>query len=306
MSNLFCECSSTLGNTGKPSTQRVVKDGTFLIAVPLVADDGTTNQILSSDTLDSTYIDGKINQADYSKRWYPIGKFENVEDVRADPVTESFSDGSSIVTQQGVRTFTGWLLRYSSAYIAQLEAWAGCRAFGVYAVDDCGDLIGSINSDCTALLPIRVNENSWYADLLKESDTVGGKVQLRFEFSQLERDSSLRLIKANEMSYDLTTIAGLIDVTATISGESTTGFVAALTIKYDAFQTDVDVVGWVTADFDLYNTTTSSSIVITSATEAPDGTYTFVIPAQTAADILRLRTSSTRTGYWIEQLITIP
>ena len=46
--------------------------------------------------------------------------------------------------------------------------------------------------------------------------------------------------------------------------------------------------GAVLADFDLYNDTATASVVITSVTESPDGTYTFVIPAQTSADSMTL------------------
>jgi hypothetical protein len=42
------------------------------------------------------------------------------------------------------------------------------------------------------------------------------------------------------------------------------------------------------ADFTVYNETTTSAVTITSATELPDGTYTFVFAAQTSADVLTL------------------
>jgi hypothetical protein len=44
----------------------------------------------------------------------------------------------------------------------------------------------------------------------------------------------------------------------------------------------------VVGDFACYNVTDSSSVTITSVTENPTGTYTFVIPTQTSAEVLRL------------------
>jgi len=108
---LFCECSSTLKNTGVPSSQRIIKDGTKLFAMRLFADDGTRNKIASTDTIDAAYVANLTNNADYSKRWYPIGEFRNVEDVRADPTTERICGGLTAITQKGVRTFTGRLLQ---------------------------------------------------------------------------------------------------------------------------------------------------------------------------------------------------
>jgi hypothetical protein len=304
---LFCSCSATLKNTGTPSTQRVIKDGTKIFAMRLYGDDGVRNEITSTDTVDAAFIAAMINNADYSKRLYPIGEFRNVESLRADPVTESFNDGSSSITQKGVRTFTGALINYSNAYISQLESFS-CSKFGIYTVDDCGNLTGSLSADCLSLYPIRVNESSWYPSLMKGTDTTVGKVNLAFEFHQLEQDANLRVILKSEMtSVDLLETDGLEDVTATISGEATTGFVAALTIKYDAFQTAVPVVGETVASFEAYNVTNSASITLTSSSEAPDGTYTIIMPAQTSADIIRLRfAAASATGYWMEQLITIP
>lgn len=303
--SLFCECDGTLQNTGVPGKQAVVQNAVKLIAVRMYADDGTRNQIDESDVINQAYVDALLQNADASKRWFPIGDFTNVTDERADPATESSSDGSNSVVQQGVRAFQGWLRSYSPKYIENLDSFK-CNSFGVYGIDACGNLIGSISKDGTKLRPIRVNNSSWYARYVKASDTAVAKIQLNFEFSQLEQDKSLRIINENDMTAELLEVEGLKDMAGSVSGISTTGFVIALTLPWGQLSKE-DVVGLVAADFSLYNTTTASSIVITTVTEAPDGTYTFVIPAQTSADVLRLRTDPTNgSGFWIEELITIP
>jgi hypothetical protein len=274
------------------------------------ADDGTPNQILASDTIDQAYIDALINNEDESKRWYPIGVFKNQEDVRADALTESFSDGSSILTQQGVRTYTGWLLNYAAAYLEALESFK-CHSFGLFIVDDCGGLTGSISRDGSALRPIRVNEKSWNPTYVKATPTAGAKVQLQFEFSQLEKDKYLRVIADDEITADLLDEEGLLPITGTAASISTTGFEIPLTVDYDIFlNAEKEVVpGWVAADFALFNRTTNSSIVITSVTEAPVGTYTFVIPSQSSADVLELtnvKTTGQKPGFALKEEIIIP
>lgn len=308
----FCECSSKLGGTGTPNKQRVVSSGVGLIAVPLKADDGTFNRIGAADVIDQAYIDAKINEEDESKRWYPLGKidFRNQEDVRADPVTESFSDGSIAITQQGVRSYTGWLTDYAPAYIALLNGLR-CRDFGLYTISDCLDLTGSISTDGEYLNPIKVNRPSWNPTYIKATPTVSAKVQLAFEFSQLEKDEYLRVIAASEITADLSDLEGLLPLDGEISGESTTGFVAAITVDYDIFlDASLEVVpGWVAADFALENKTTNTTVAITSVTEAPEGTYTFVIPAQSAGDVLELtnvKTSGNKPGFLLEETINIP
>jgi hypothetical protein len=267
----------------------VIASGVKLIAVRMKADDGTPNQILATDVIDQAYVDALINNEDESKRWYPIGEFENEDDVRADPITESFSSGASAITQQGVRTYTGWLINYAAAYLEALESFK-CSEFGLLTVDSCGALTGSVSKDGSALRPIRVNQNSWNPMYVKATSTVSAKVQLTFEFSQLERDKYLRVISEDEMSADILAVEGLLPVAAATSGESTIGFVSALTVDFDIFLAgeQTKVPGWVLADFTHLNVTTNTPIVITSVTEAPDGTYTFVIPAQAPGDVVEL------------------
>lgn len=306
----FCACNGTILNTGAPSKQRVVASGIGLIAVRMKADDGTLNEVLATQTVDQAYIDARINDEDESKRWFPIGRFQNEEDTRADPITESFTDGSSIITQQGVRSYVGWLINYAPAYLKALESFK-CFDFGLFIIDSCGALTGSVSKDGLALRPIRVNSNSWEPRYVKATPTLSAKIQLSFEFSQLERDKDLRVISETEILADLIDVEGLLPLSASVSTISATGFVAALTVAFDIFlDASKEVVpSWIAADFQLINLSTNSTVVISSVTEAPEGTYTFVIPSQTTGQTLRLtnvKTSGAKPGFFLEQDITIP
>ena len=84
--------------------------------------------------------------------------------------------------------------------------------------------------------PIRVNQNSWNPTYVKATPTVSAKVQLAFEFSQIERDKNLRVISEDEVGgADLLSIEGLLPIKAEITSPQLTGFVAALSIDFDVF-----------------------------------------------------------------------
>lgn len=304
---VFCSCASTIANTGYPNKQNIIGVGTILVAVPYKSDSGIINHIAQGDTIDDAYISAKINNVDPSQRWYPIGTFNNVNDVREAPNFEEFDDGTRQVTRLGRRTYTGLLLGFSSRYLAKLESLF-CQKFGLFMVDDCGNLIGSISADGTKLYPVRVNESSWVAQLVKETPTQGGRLSLEFDFARTEKDKDLRMISFNEITADLTVLEGLRDVTAVTSAPAVDEVTVALTLPFDEFLNSAPpATGWTTAtDWDLYNVTTASSVTVTSVTESPTGTYNLAYAVQTSADVMRLRPGTTKKGMWFEVTFNIP
>lgn len=305
---VFCSCATYPANTGFPSKQDVIAVAQKLVFVPLVADDGTRNHIDVTDTIDQAFIDGKLNNVDPSKRWYPVGNFQNVTDERADPTFETFNDNSRVITVQGLRTFQGMLVNFSSRYKAKLDTLF-CQQVGVYSIDNCGNLAGSVSNDKTKLYPVAVANATVDPRLVKASGPASGKVMLTFDYSQLENDKNLWQINQSDVTADLLLMQGLRDVTAALSGPTTTEVVAALTYQFDGFSTAgasrvTNITGWVIADFALFNVTTGLAVTIDSLTEAPDGTYTLGFTAQTSGDTLRLR--SAKNGFWFEQTIAIP
>lgn len=297
MSN-FCSCTQNPLNTGAPSGAKTVAVAAYIYAVRLKNDSGTANSIASTDTIDQAYLQANISNPNPSQRWYPIGNFLNVTDDRAEPNTESFSDGTSAITTQGTRSFSGWLINASAAYLGKINSFA-CSKFGIYIVDVCGNLAGSISADGTKLYPVAVNNSTWNALLVKKSDGAAGKVQLNFEYSQLESDKNLRQILRSEMAADVDfrELTGLIDIAPAIASSTTTEMAVALTVNFDGFLNPEKVSGFSDSDFTLYNNTTASAVTVVSATEAPVGTYTLTYAAQTAGDVLRL--SGIAQGYEI-------
>jgi len=297
----FCACGLGLSNTGFKEELASVTRRLFFMNT--IADDGTRNAILSTDTIDETYILAKLNETDKSKRWYPSPELKNIVDERADPSTESFNDGSTAITSEGVRAFIGLALKSGPVFLGKLEA-IGCEKVSAFYVDACNGITGSVSSDGLKLYPVQIASGSYYSKLVKISDAGINKVQMQFNVSTLEKDSNLRVVKA-ESDVDLLSVDGLYDVNAAISGASTTGFVAALTMDYGNFAEPLKVKNWVVGDFSLYNETDLSSVIITSVTESPSGTYTFVIPAQTSADVMTL--TSQKDGFELRAAtVTVP
>jgi hypothetical protein len=268
---------------------------------------GAINEIDCTDTLDAAYFTAKLNNTDVAQRWFPTPDLENVENVRADNITESVASGKEIFIEEGQRTFVGQMIRQSNKLKNQIET-ARCRTeLGVFIVDKAGQLIGDASVD-GFLRPIKVDRNTWSVTVMPATDTTVQKIQLGFTFSDTVNDGDENIITTNETGSDvnLLALAGLLDVEASAATAiTTTGFTIDLSFIYGTACTKNPFVGATDSDFTLFNETTVSAIVIGSVTEGPDGTYVFVIPAQTSADILTL--SLSKTGFEMEpQTITIP
>lgn len=294
-----CACNVGFGNTGKANCEPIQDVTAKLIFVRTFADDGTKNAIPVGTVVDDAFIEARINEVDVSKRWYPSRRLVAVEDVRGDNATESI-DGVDYITDKGQRTFVGFSPKTDAVYLGKISQ-GECGQFSVFIVDKSNRIIGEESEDGLNLYPVAIEEGTYYTRLVKTTQSTVQKTEIGFTFSILSNDEDLRLTQA---TGDLLGSTGLLDVNATNSGESTVGFVSALALDYGYFGSEIPVVGWVLADFELYNVTQDVAVVITSVTETPDGTYTFVIPAQTAADELTLK--GVKTGFELTSTIQIP
>jgi hypothetical protein len=304
---MSCSCDVSLSNTGTPNCVPIASVIKKLVLVSLVADDGTSNFIDTTDTLDEAYFLAKINHADPSKRWYVTPEIKNVTSEKADSVFEEFDDASKIFIRQGKRSFTGIMPKQTPTLLGQLENWR-CAEFGVYAIDKDGNLIG-VQSVADTLYPITIDAPSWNPTLLFGTDSVVQKIQLTFDFSLNVNDSTLQMITASEVApVNLISLEGLLDVNSTYSSISTTSFKAALSILYGTAITKQPVKGLVAGDFALYNVDDAASVTILTAVESPSGTYTFTYAAQGSGENLRL--TPTKNGYdfsnVVASLISIP
>ena len=290
-----CDCNASLLNSGVPNCVYIPNVTYKLLITPTFDSTGAKNFIDTTATLDAAFFTDLLNAGrsgatttDEKKRVYPIGAFKNVEDVRGDDVTESFNDTSTAFIQEGSRTFTGLIIdRPSPTLLGKMKSWR-CAQISAYVVDIDGNIYGN-GSEADKLYPIRLDSETWSPKFMKTADATVAKLQLDFTYSKDEADEDIKMILADETTPDVRDLTGLIDVNAgAASSISTTGFVTELSFDYGSAVNAQTFKGAVLADFDLYNDTQTSAVVITSVTESPDGTYTFVIPSQTSADSMTL------------------
>jgi len=285
-----CDCEVVFGNTGTPDCVSIGSVTYRLVGVPTYDSTGTKNFIDTTDTLDSAYFTALINQADDSKRWYPLPPMLNVEDVRAEDITESFNDGSIAFIQEGSRTFKGITIKTPSPeLLGKIKSWR-CSKISVYVIDIDGNILGD-GSEAGRLYPFKVDSETWSPKYMKTTDTTKAKIQIDYTYSKDEVDENIKMIGANETSVDVKDLEGLQDVNGVVSNIIATGFTDTLTGCYGTAVNPNKIKGLVLADFTLYNETTTSAITITSVTETSDGVYVFVFAAQTAADVMTLSLS---------------
>jgi hypothetical protein len=295
---MFCSCNSSLGNLGNPSCDTLQSVTKKIIYVPIYNSLGVRNAILKTDILNESYVSAKINHADESVRWYPSPTIENVEDTKAEAIFESLNSGANIFIQEGVRTFTGVHVKQSATFLGKLKS-GKCVSFGVYLIDNDGNLTGSISTDGTKLYPIMVDKDTFQPTLIKATDTTVAKVQVSFEFSRIERDENLKMITANDfVGVDLLSLNGLLDGYVAISDDTTTSVTATITTSYGSFTSPIKIEGLLLADFTLFNVTDNAAVTITSVTETSAGVYVLEFAAQSAADSMRLTVA--KTGFSVE------
>lgn len=291
----LCACNG-LFNSGAVNSKKALKQAAILVFVHKFDENGNRNKIAAADIvpggIDQTYIDGKLENTDPLARWYPIGPFINANDLREDSTMEEYDDGSRSKVRQGRRTYTGHLLDYAPVYAERVDYWACQSGFGVFYIDNCGNIIGHVTDDSGDLYPLPMNASSLDVIVRQTTNTEKGKIQVMLDFDQLLIDSSQRQISKSGqadsvITADTLNITGLIDTKAEITTPAT---VTSVSLKITRAMGDelreVLVTGLVLADFTLYNNTTASSITITSVTEVSNGVYDFVFPSQTSADVL--------------------
>ena len=277
--SIGCNCASGLSNTGRPNCVSLQSVTSKLIMVPLFATDGTANYIDLSAPLPTWAT--LVNEADASKRWFPLPNFENVELPKADSQFEEANSGRMVFLRQGKRSFAGelWAEDSTPTLLGKLQN-NRCVDFGVYIVDVNGNLVGSKHDG--GLYPITVDNPSFNPTFTFATDSTTQKIMLGFDFDRLFDESTMYMITPTEAGINFNDLNGLVDVN--LINE----VIAATTITFDAvldYGTALNPIkfsGAVSADFLLYNNDTISSVSVSAVENIPlDGNYTLTYIAQT-------------------------
>jgi len=293
-------CSLTVANTGFGCTP-IMEVVEKFIEVSYFKADGTINEIDLTDTFNLAYFTALVNDADETLRWYPLPFVKNMVDERADSDFESFDDKTRIERQVGIRsvkTIITTLGNNAGAVSPQMVGKINdkkCKVSGLFGVTKSKQLVGEMIND-GFLAPIRIDNGSLMAILVKTgSGAITQKINLGFDWHIDVQDERLRTLEADEMTTDISLLNGLLDVTSVYSAIGQTSFKATLKTIFGTFVNPLLVEGLVAGDMALYNVTDSANVTITSAVEAPDGTYTISYASQTVADVLRL--TITKDGF---------
>ena len=297
---LGCDCNAGLSNTGRPGCVPIWSVTSSLIVVPLYANDGTRNGI---DLTASVPVwSDLVNEADASKRWFPLPAFENVELPKADSQFEEAPSGRMAFLRQGKRSFSGELWQEDSTptFLGKLEK-SRCVDFGVYVVDVNGNLIGSKEGDY--LYPIPVDNASWNPTFMFATDSTVQKIMLGFDFDRLFNDSTMYMITVDEASQDFTALNGLIDVNLANAAATTTEVTFDAQLDYGTAYNPILFTGASASDFVV----TVAGVVDAGITlsEGPDGSYTLTFsgPASSSDEV---KVEVDKTGFDGEVTVVVP
>jgi hypothetical protein len=277
-----CDCNAGLSNTGRPNCVPIFGITSSLIVVPLYANDGTRNGIDLSATLPSW--SGLVNEADASKRWFPLPAFENVELPKADSLFEEANSGRQVYLRQGKRSFTGelWAEDSTPTFLGKL-AKSRCVDFGIFIVDVNGNLIGS--QEGGYMYPIAVDNPSWDPKFAFATDSTTQKIMLGFDFDRLFDESTMYMINEEEAGQDFTKLNGLVDVNliGLVATSSSASFEAKL--DYGTALNKILYKGAIqSSDWLIKNLTAGTSYAPDSVSESPDGSY--VLDYSVSGDIV--------------------
>ena len=265
---VFCACSTDgiNGNTGTSNAILQLKRPECYYLVAKFADDGTKNVINASDfvagVLPASFITEKINHIDPSKRWYPLPELRSVTNERADPESQSFDGGqNSQITADGLRTVSALVLGVNAKYKKNLDRLSCDYGLAFFEVDECGALGGEENATkATIFEPHPIGKKTFYTKLMKASGSDAQTLSVTFEYDSRADDANECIIPASALGLDLCDQNGLLNLLATISAESTTGFTAVLRLEYAGFPNGKAQTGLLPADFTLFNETTQLAV----------------------------------------------
>ncbi len=304
-----CECNESLGNTGVPGCQPLFKVTKKEIFVPTFDSTGARNSIDLTATFDQAFLDGKLNEADASKRWYPTPIIENVVSERAESAFDEAPSGNKDFLKSGTRSESYEIRNQSGAYKGQLDK-ARCFQVSKYVIDVDGSIRGMIDPNTTGFLfPIQIDNNSFDVNFNFQTDTTIGKLVVSYDYAQTEDDANLRMIAGSDITANLLSASGLLDINSTVTSITTTGFTVKLETIYGSASNLIVDQGLVIGDFSLAELSpTPGAVTLLTMTESPNGTYAFTFAAQTSGDVLELTPSKSGRDYTnvIANTILIP
>lgn len=297
-------CCENRPNFGRPTCVADLGVVERFIFVPLGVNYGYNNNDLALAGI----VNHLLVDAD-SERWRPFPQVENFAWTPAESRFEESSNGKKSFLGNGKISIASetWDGDATAKMVAKMRALR-CAKWGVFLVTNENLLVGSnvqIGLE-NRFVPIKIDAQSIDALFQLKTDAATQKIMFSFDLDNNFDVSTLYSIDGNliwdatdEVVTPVNFIDGLpnvIDCQLTKNGAFiTTGGAIVVNDDYRQGTRNVsagdsrgNVTGLVAADFLIENLTDATTVTPTSVTENGTGNYEFVIPAQTAADIVKI------------------
>lgn len=287
-----CTCGDVHGNTGTPNCVQLIKKALGLGIISVVKSNGDINAIDLTDLAAYSLIDELTNN-DRTARIYPIMDLRNVTHPDEAEQYATDSAGGKVEVRDVVYRMAVEKWEVSPAFVQKLKN-GKCNRNATFLFNADG-MVGLRRGN--SLYPIEVKAYS--PKYAHATDADPSKLMLSFDYAQNTNIGELWLISWAELGLTINDVAGLIDlnytvVDAPVDGGINTTVSYSLTTDYGYGNPETqNVDGLVSADFKAFNVTTGLPIVGSTVVETPDTKYTFTIPSQTTADVVRISVATT-------------
>ena len=292
MANIVgCACDGTTKNTGYLG-QKLFNVKSSIFIVPILAADGTRNYLdLTATDLGAELLD-KVNEADSTKRFYPLHEIKNFVPEQEDTQFATTNGGENAFLRKGIKSDTMELWGQSAQLFSKIENF--CFDFGIIEVDNCGNLRGYKESaTSTELYPRPVNTQSYDARYMDADDSNVARIMVTYQFKKTDSHGKLWLVPADVFgANNPLELKGLVDVV--VEATPLTGTTIQLDVKGtfgDALNL-IPIQGLLVADLSGVNVTAGSALVFDTlvADAIIKGRYVLTLTSTPAtADILDLK-----------------
>jgi len=287
MSVICVSCDGKLSNTGIPAGAKPFGLVQGLYSVPLVANDGTRNKLdVTSGTLGADFL-AMVNNADPSKRAYPILGLSNFLEEQGDTTFETDDIGRRSKIRDGIRTVSFEKRGVTAQWFGKVQEL--CVEAGLYLVDECGNLRGELDGD--DLYPRAIHTDSYDTNFMITLAETSSKVMFTMDYDFVTKDKNQYYITADAfVNANPLLLKGMIDVNLVASNITATSVDVKATFDYGPANDRIAFTGASASDFTLFNETTGLAVVVSGATESTGtpGLYTLTFLAQTAADVVEV------------------
>lgn len=295
MSTICVSCDGKISNTGIPVADKPFGLTQGIYIVPLVANDGTRNKLVTtSATLGADFL-AMVNNADPSKRAFPVLGLSNFTDTQADTTFETDDIGRRSKIRDGIRTVSCEKRGVTEQFFGHVENL--CVEAGLYLVDECGNLKGEL--DGTDFYPRPIHTDSYDANFMITMADSTSKVVFTMDWDFVSKDKNQYYIKEDAFTNaNPLLLKGMIDVNLELSAPTTTTVVVKAYFDYGPANALIPFTGAALADFSLYNQTDDAAVVPSGVVESvvTPGTYTITFPLQTVADVIEVDVFRAATG----------